>query len=83
MRRQPFRLLQLTRPVSHDTVRCLRELLDDAERGKIVGISYAVMATNREFFYSSCGEAHRNPAFASALASTLWYGTMKKVFNEK
>lgn len=81
-RERPFRLLQLRQPVSHDTVKCLRKLLADAEAGKIVGVSYAVMAANREFFYSSCGEAHRNPAWATAMAATLLHGTMKRVFGE-
>lgn len=81
-RAKPFRLLQLRQPVSHDTVRCLRTLLADAEAGKIVGISYAVIASNREFFYSSCGEAHRNPAWAAAMAATLLHGTMRRVFGE-
>ncbi|MBB3193975.1 hypothetical protein [Roseateles terrae] len=78
---RPFRLVQFPKQ-SHDVVKCLKKLLERAERGEIIGISYAAMESNREFFFSSCGEAHRNPAFASALASTLWYGTMKRVFNE-
>lgn len=81
-RGRPFKLLQLRRPVSHDTVKCLRTLLEQAEAGKIVGISYAAMAANREFFYSSCGEAHRNPAWATAMAATLFHGTLKRVFGE-
>lgn len=83
MRKQPFRLVQFKRPVSSDTVRCLRTLLADAEAGKIVGISYAVMSSNKKLFYSSCGEAHRNPVFASAMAATLLHGTMKKVFGDE
>jgi hypothetical protein len=81
-KQQPFRLVQMNRPISHDTVRCLRSLLADAEAGKIVGISYAVMSSNRRLFYSSCGEAYRNPVFASAMAATLLHGTMKRVFGE-
>lgn len=68
--------------VSYDTVRCLRKLLADAEAGRIVGISYAVVTPNRDFFYSSCGDAHRNPALAASLAATLMHGTMKRVFGE-
>lgn len=68
--------------VDRDTVRCLRALLADAEAGKIIGISYAVMAADREFFYNSCGEAHRNPAWAAALSATLMHGTMKRIFGE-
>jgi hypothetical protein len=82
-RERPFRLLQLRQPISHDTVRCLRKLLAEAEAGKIIGISYAAMAANRDFFYSSCGEAHRNPAWATAMAATLFHGTLKRVFGEE
>lgn len=80
-RERPFRLVQFQR-VSHDTVKCLRHMLDRAERGEIIGISFAAMQADREFFVQSCGEAHRNAAFASALASSLWYQTMKSVFGE-
>lgn len=68
--------------VSADVVRCLRELLKDAEQGKIIGISYAGMKSDRELFYSSCGEAHRNPTQAASLAATLMHGTMKRIFND-
>ena len=65
-----------------DLIRCLRTLLADAEAGKLIGMSYAVMATNREFFYSSAGEAHRSPAWAAALSATLMHGTMKRMFGD-
>lgn len=81
-RERPFRLVQLKKPVSHDTVRCLRALLEEAERGEIHGICFAVMKANRDFSYNACGEAHRNPAWAAAMAATLLHGTMKRVFNE-
>lgn len=67
---------------AQDTARCLRELLADAEAGKITGIAYAAMASNREFFYSSCGEAHRDVGKAAALASMLMHGTMRRMFGE-
>lgn len=78
---RPFRLVQFQR-VSHDTVKCLRVLLERAEKGEIIGISFAAMQADREFFLSNCGEAHRNPAFASALAGSLWYQNMKQVFGD-
>ncbi len=67
---------------ARDTVRCLRALLEEAERGEIQGISFAVMKSNRDFTYNSCGEAHRNPAWAAAMAATLMHGTMKRIFGE-
>ncbi len=83
MKRQPpFRLVQLKRPVSNDTVRCLRALLDEAERGEIHGICYAVMKSDREFTYNLCGEAFRNPAWAAGMIATLQHGTMKMIFKE-
>lgn len=82
-RAQPFTLLKLTRPISHDTVRCLRTLLADAEAGKIVGVTYAAMSSSREFFFSSCGEAHRNPAWATAMSATLHHGNVRRVFGEE
>ncbi|NBW08296.1 MAG: hypothetical protein EBR82_09735 [Caulobacteraceae bacterium] len=83
MRTRPFRLVQLKRPVSHDVVRCLESILEDARRGEVHGLAFVVMKTNREFFYNACGEAHRNPAWAAAMAATLMHGTMKRVFNEE
>lgn len=83
MKRQPpFRLVQLKRPVSNDTVRCLRALLAEAERGEIHGICYAVMKSDREFTYNLCGEAFRNPAWAAGMIATLQHGTMKMIFKE-
>lgn len=78
---RPFRLVQFDR-VSHDTVECLEVLLARAKRGEIIGLSFAAMQSNRKFFVSNCGEAHRNSTFASALASSLWYQTMKQVFGD-
>ncbi|MBO9685657.1 MAG: hypothetical protein J7598_03510 [Mitsuaria chitosanitabida] len=65
---------------SVDVVRCLRDLLRRAEAGEIVGLSYAGMDSDCEIFYSSCGEAHRNPVVAAGLSSTLHHGTMKRMF---
>lgn len=82
-RARPFQLVQLrTRRVSHDTVTCIRTLLKRAEAGEIIGLTYAAMEEDRRYFYSSCGEAHRNAGFASQMAGALWYGTMKRVFGE-
>jgi len=69
--------------VSQDTVNCLRELLKRAERGEIIGMTFCALQPDREFFYSSCGEAHRSPACDAAMASTLMYGTMRRIFGEE
>lgn len=69
-------------PEQRDTINCLRSLLRKAERGEIIGITYAAMRENRDYFFSSCGEAHRNPGFANQMVSAMWYGTIKRVFRE-
>lgn len=65
-----------------DVVRCLRVLLERAERGEIVGLSYAVKQADTSLFVSAAGESHRDPATGAALASGLWYDTMQRLFNE-
>jgi hypothetical protein len=67
---------------AQDTVRCLRALLAEAEAGRITGLSYAAITSNRELFYSSFGEAHRDVGKAAALASMLMHGTMRRMFGE-
>lgn len=82
-RQRPFQLVQLrSRRVSHDTVTCLRTLLRRAEAGEIIGLVYSAMEEDRQYYFSACGETHRNPGFASQMAGALWYGTMKRVFGE-
>jgi hypothetical protein len=54
-----------------------------AEAGEIIGLTYAAMEEDRRYFYSACGEAHRNPGFAGQMAGALWYGMMKRVFGEE
>lgn len=67
---------------SRDTVQCLRHMLGRAERGEIIGISFAAIETSGEYLLQTCGEAHRDAKTASALASALWYQTMKQVFGD-
>ncbi len=81
--RRRFELVKLDQArVSHDTIECLRTLLRQAERGEIIGISYAAMRRNKRFFYSSCGEAHANPVFAASMIGAAWYGLMQEVHKE-
>lgn len=68
---------------SVDTVRFLRALLARAEQGQVRGLVYAAVLSNEEFVYSAAGEAHRQPATAAALTSTLMHGTMKRIFREE
>ena len=83
-RPRPFQLVQLrSKRVSHDTITCLRALLNKAEAGEIIGLVYSAMEEDRHYFYSACGEAYRNPGFAGQMAGALWFGTMKRVFGEE
>lgn len=82
-RKPPFQLVSLrSRRISHDTITCLRVLLRRAEAGEIIGVAFAAMEEDRKYFYSACGEAHRNSGMASQMASALWFGSMKRVFGE-
>lgn len=69
--KQPFRLVALDAPVSHDTVKCLEALLERAKQGDIIGIAYAVMYRRREFRVHTCGEMHRNPTFTRGAVAAL------------
>jgi hypothetical protein len=67
--RPPFVLVPDT--VSRDTVKCLEILLDQARRGEIIGIAYAVMLKKRAYITNSAGEAYRNPTFSRGMIATL------------
>lgn len=69
MRRRPFRLVPSE--ISHETVEALTELLDQARRGEIIGIAYAVMCKGRDVFADTAGEAHRSPIFTLGMVRAL------------
>lgn len=68
--RRPFRLV-VGDPVSHDTVKCTREMLTTAEAGKLYGFANVAMYKGREFKFHIVGECARNPTFARALVLDL------------
>jgi len=65
----PFRLVPDT--VSNDTQEALRELLELAERGELIGLAFAGMLRQRKFFVDTAGEAHRSPVFARGMVAAL------------
>jgi hypothetical protein len=69
--KQPFKLVALDGSVSHDTVKCLRALLDRAERGEVIGVAYAAMYRRREYTVHTCGEMHKNPTFCRGAVAAL------------
>jgi hypothetical protein len=70
--RRPFKLSTVD-PVSRDTIECLRLLLEEAERGEVIGVAYAAMHKRRQYTVHACGEAHRNPTFSSGIVGALWF----------
>jgi len=67
--RTPFRLVPAT--VSHDTVKALAELLEEAEKGHIIGVAFCAMYKRREFIVDTTGEAFRNPVFTRGMLACL------------
>jgi transposase len=67
--RRPFTLIKAGN--SDDTVACLRQLLQEAERGEVVGVAYCAMLRRREYVINVCGEAHRSPTFTRGMVAAL------------
>lgn len=65
----PFRLVPDS--LSSDTVELLEQLLDEARRGRILGIAFVAMLKRREYIANTAGEAHRNPTFARGMVAAL------------
>lgn len=77
-----FKLVRLN-GISKDTVRCLRVLLEKAERGEVIGVAYAAMYRQREYSVHTCGEMHRNPTFCMGAVSALGYQLAQQVFESQ
>ena len=65
----PFRLAQ--EMLSHDTIEALRVLLEEAERGDILGMAFVVMHKRRSFTVDATGEARRNPIWSIGALAML------------
>jgi hypothetical protein len=57
--------------VSRDTVDTLRDLLAQAERGEVIGLSFVALGPLRHFITHSCGECGRNPVQAAGMVGHL------------
>lgn len=76
--RPPFKLV-VHDGVSHDTAKCMRAKLGEAEAGELIGTLIISMYKRREWDYQACGEAHRNlgwslgmlTAFSAAIAAKI------------
>ncbi len=71
IKRPVLRLILSKPPVSDDTVACLEELLDDARRGKLVGMAFAAQYADRQYVIDSTGEAYSDPTYARGMISAL------------
>lgn len=65
----PFRLVG--DQLSHDTIKCLEELLAYAKEGRLIGIAFAALYKERVYIVNAAGEAYRNPTFARGLIAEL------------
>lgn len=66
---EPFSLAQ--RHLSHDTIEALEQLLDEAKRGRVIGLAYVAMYKRREYVTDAAGEAYRNPTFSRGMVAAL------------
>jgi hypothetical protein len=67
--KKPFELMPDN--ISHDTVEALKSLLEEAERGEIIGFAFAAMYKGRDFIVNTAGEAYRSPTFARGMVQAL------------
>lgn len=66
---EPFALVPDA--LSQDTIECLRTLLQEAERGYVLGIAFAVMLKGRMYVVNTAGECRRNRTFARGMLADL------------
>jgi hypothetical protein len=57
--------------ISHDTVECLGQLLEQAKKGELVGLAYAGMLRRRAFIVDTAGMAYESPTFARGMVAAL------------
>lgn len=67
--KQPFVLVPDS--LSEDTIECLETLLDQAKRGQVIGLAFAVMLKRRTYIVNTAGEAKRNPTFTRGMLLSL------------
>lgn len=67
--KRPFALTH--KRISTSTVDALRQLLDEAETGEVIGLALVVMYQGRSFSVTTSGEAHRSPTFTRGMVAYL------------
>lgn len=73
----PYRLIQDN--LSHETVECLEQLLEEARDGQVIGIVFAAMYKRRSYVVDAAGEAHRNPTWSLGMVRALDNHLVKKL----
>lgn len=71
MSRRPPPYILVPDTVSTDTVECLKQLLEHAKSGEVIGIAFAAMLKKRGYIANTAGEAHRNPTWARGMVAAL------------
>jgi hypothetical protein len=59
------------KPGDNDTAQGLRQQLDDAERGELIGYATVLMYRDREWSYQLRGEAVHHPQWALGMLTSL------------
>ena len=58
-------------PVAHDTILVLEQLLDDARKGELVGITFAALYSHRGYCAKATDDLRENPTFARGCVAAL------------
>lgn len=57
--------------LSHDTVECLTQLLEEAKAKRLVGIAFSAILRRDNFWVNTAGEARRRPELAHSTVGAL------------
>lgn len=71
MTKRPTPFQASHQPASHDTIEALEQMLDEARRGRLIGMACVAMYKRREFYANATGEAFRNPTFSRGMVAVL------------
>lgn len=67
---QPLRLVENAEP-DRETIECLRQLLADAEQGRVRGALVAAHYGGRDYWYAGSGSLCEDPRLGVAAAARL------------
>lgn len=67
------------KPISHDTVHLLFDLLDQARKGKITGLAVVALHPGRVYELATTGEAERSPTYLLGVLSKLQVDIAQKI----